>query len=64
MKTRCYVSDQEVDSGYNILRSDRNRNGGVACSISANLCFNRRNIFSNRNENAFCQSTNSNSEAY
>ena len=58
MKTRCYVSDQEVDSGYNILRSDWDRNGGVA-----NLCFNKRNIFSNRIENAFSQSTNSNREA-
>ena len=41
------VSDQEVNlSGYSILRSDRNRYGrGGACSLGADLCFNRRNVF-------------------
>ena len=49
------VSDQEVNiSGYSILRSDRNRNGGgVACYIRADLCFNRRNVFSNTIEQVF-----------
>ena len=49
------VSDQEVDiSGYSILRSDRNRyGGGVACYVRADLCFNRRNVFSNSVENVF-----------
>ena len=49
------VSDQEVNiSGYSILRSDRNRNGGgVACYIRADLCFNRRNVFSNTIEHVF-----------
>ena len=43
------VSDQEVDiTGYNILRSDRDRQaGGAACYVRANLCFNRSYIFSN-----------------
>ena len=43
------VTNQEVNiSGYNILRNDRNRNGGgVACYIRSDLCFNSRNIFSN-----------------
>ena len=41
------VNNQEVNiSGYNILRNDRNRNGGgVACYIRSDLCFNSRNIF-------------------
>ena len=49
------VSDQKVNiSGYSILRSDRNRyGGGVACYVRANLCFNRRNVFSNSIENVF-----------
>ena len=49
------VNDQEVCiSGYNILRSDRNRNGGgVACYIRNDLCFNRTNIFSNSLEHIF-----------
>ena len=49
------VSDQEVNiSGYSILRSDRNRyGGGVACYVRADLCFNRRNVFSNSIENIF-----------
>ena len=49
------VSDQEVNiSGYSILRSDRNRyGGGVACYVRADLCFNRRNVFSNSIENVF-----------
>ena len=49
------VSDQVVNiNGYNILRSDRNRNGcGVACYARADLCFNSRNIFSNSIEDVF-----------
>ena len=49
------VSDQEVNiSVYIILRSDRNRYGrGVACYVRADLCFNRRNAFSNSIENVF-----------
>ena len=49
------VSDEEVNiSGYSILRSDRNRYVvGVACYVRADLCFNRRNVFSNSIENAF-----------
>ena len=46
-KRDSFVSDQEVNiSGYSILRSDRNRNGGgVACYI--------RNVFSNTIEHLF-----------
>ena len=49
------VSDQEVNiSGYSILRSDRNRyGGGAACYVRANLCFNRRHVFSSSIENVF-----------
>ena len=49
------VSDQEVDiTGCSILRSDRNRYGrGFACYVRADLCFNRRNVFSNLIENVF-----------
>ena len=41
------VSDQEVNiSGYSIFRSDRNRYGrDAACYVTADLCFNRRNVF-------------------
>ena len=41
------VSDQEVNiSVYSILRSDRNRYGGVvACYFRADLFFNRSNVF-------------------
>ena len=48
-------SDQEVNiSDYSILRSDRNRyGGGVACFIRADICFNRKNVFSNSIENVF-----------
>ena len=43
------VSDHKVNiSGYSILMSDRNRyGGGVACYVRVDLCFNRRNVFSN-----------------
>ena len=35
-------------NGDNIFRNDRNRNdGGVACYIRNDLCFNIKNIFSN-----------------
>ena len=49
------IPDQEVKiSGYSILRNDRNRNGGcVACYIRADLCFNRRNVFSSSIEYVF-----------
>ena len=49
------VNDEEINiSGYNILRSDRNRNGGgVACYVRSDLCFNRKNIFSNSLEHVF-----------
>ena len=49
------ISDQEVKiSGYSILRNDRNRNeGGVACYIRADSCFNRRNVFSSSIEYVF-----------
>ena len=49
------IPDQEVNiSGYSILRNDRNRNGGgVACYIRADLCFNRRNVFSSSIEYVF-----------
>ena len=47
-------SDQEVNgSGYKILRSDGNPYGGVTCYVRANLCFIRRNIFSNSIEIIF-----------
>ena len=43
------VSDQEINiNSYSVLRSDRNRNdGGVACYVRADLCFNSRNAFTN-----------------
>ena len=49
------IPDQEVKiSGYSILRNDRNRNGGdVACYIRADLCFNKRNVFSSSVEYVF-----------
>ena len=49
------IPDQEVKiSGYSVLRNDRNRNrGGVACYIRADLCFNRRNVFSSSIEYVF-----------
>ena len=49
------IPDQKVNiSGYSILRNDRNRNGGgVACYIRADLCFNRRNVFSSSIEYVF-----------
>ena len=49
------VTNQEVHkSGYNILRNDRNRNGGgVACYKRSDLCFNSRNIFSDSIEHIF-----------
>ena len=49
------VSDQEVNiNGYSILRSDRNKYGrDVACYVRADLCFNKRNVFSNSIENLF-----------
>ena len=54
-KLDSFVSDQEVNiNGYSILKSDKNRyGGGVACYVRVDLCFNRRNIFSNSIENVF-----------
>ena len=46
--------DQEFNiSGYSILRSGRNRYGGVACYVRADICFDRRNNFSNSIKNIF-----------
>ena len=47
--------DQEFNiSGYSILRSGKNRyGGGVACYVRADICFDRRNNFSNSIENVF-----------
>ena len=49
------VTNAEVNiSGYSIIRNDRNRNdGGIACYIRNELCFNIKNIFSNSMENFF-----------
>ena len=48
------VFDQVNISGYSILRSDRNRyGGGAACYVRVDLCFNRKNVFSNLIENIF-----------
>ena len=48
-----YNSDVTVD-GFNIVRNDRNRNGGgVACYIRNNICFNRKNCLSDNIENIF-----------
>ena len=48
-----YYSEFAVD-GYNIVRNDRNREGGgVACYIRNNICFNRKTCLSNNIENIF-----------
>ena len=49
------VTDKEINiNGYSIIRNDRNRNGGgVACYIRDDLCFNKKNIFSNSIEHIF-----------
>ena len=49
------VPDEEINiNGYSILRNDRNRNGGgVACYIRTDLCFNKKDIFSNSIEHVF-----------
>ena len=48
-----YDSEVAVD-GYNIVRNDRNRNGGgVACYIRNNICFNRKACMSDNIENIF-----------
>ena len=49
------ISNQEVNiSGYSILRSDGSwYSAGVACYVRADLCFNRKNVFSNSIENVF-----------
>ena len=48
-----YYSEVTVD-GYNIVRNDRNRNGGgVACYIRNNICFNKKTCISGNIENIF-----------
>ena len=49
------ICDSEVAvDGYNIVRNDRNRNGGgVACYIRNNICFNRKACMSDNIENIF-----------
>ena len=48
-----YDSEVTVD-GYNIVRNDRNRNGGgVACYIRNSICFNRKNCLPDNIENIF-----------
>ena len=49
------VLDGEVNiEGYEIIRADRNRNGGgVACYIKSDLSFNIRKDFSTEIENIF-----------
>ena len=48
-----YDSEVTVD-GYNIVRNDRNRNGGgVACYIRNNIFFNRKTCMSDNIENIF-----------
>ena len=55
MKLDNTVFDSEVAvGGYNIVRNDRNRNGGgVACYIRNNICFNRKTCISENIENIF-----------
>ena len=47
------VPDSEVNfPGYDILRCDRNRNGGgIACYIRKDLCFNTRTLHCKQIEN-------------
>ena len=41
-------------TGYNTVRSDRNRHGGgVLCYIKNTICYNRRESFSTEIENIF-----------
>ena len=49
------VYDFEVTAdAYNIVRNDRNRNGGgVACYIRNNICFNKKTCISDNIENIF-----------
>ena len=49
------VNDSEVAiDGYKIVRNDRNRkDGGVACYITNNICFNLKTCLSNNIENIF-----------
>ena len=55
MKLDNTVLDSEVAvGGYNIVRNDRNRNGGgVACYIRNKICFNRKTYISENIENIF-----------
>ena len=53
LDSTAYDSVVTVD-GFNIVRNDRNRNGGgVACYIRNNICFNRKNCLSDNIENIF-----------
>ena len=53
LDSTVYDSEVAVD-GYNIVRNDRNRNGGgVACYIRNNICFNRKACMSDNIENIF-----------
>ena len=53
LDSTVYDSEVTVD-GFNIVRNDRNRNGGgVACYIRNNICFNRKNCLSDNIENIF-----------
>ena len=48
-----YDFEVKVD-GFNIVRNDRNRNGGgVACYIRNSICFNRKTCISDNIENTF-----------
>ena len=49
------IMDCEIGiSGYDLLRCDKNRNGGgVACYIRQNICYNTKDIFASPIENIF-----------
>ena len=51
LENTVYDSEVTVDC-YNIVRNDKNRNGGgVACYITNNICFNRKTCISDNIEN-------------
>ena len=49
------VLDSEITiSGFDIIMNDRNRKeGGVACYVSQNICYNLKNVFPSTVENIF-----------
>ena len=55
-KLDCTVPDLEVNlPGYDIIRCDRNRNGGgVACYIREDLCFNAKPLNCKEIHSYFC----------